>query len=326
MRHRTTAFIPLLLVTSAAGPAPGQSFDERISHGNADSGGVKIHYAALGDEGDPLVVMLHGFPDYWYTWRHQMAALEDDFRVVAIDLRGYNLSDKPQGVDQYRMRLLTGDVAAVIRHFGREKAIIVGHDWGGAIAWQFAMNMPQMTEKLIVCNIPHPTGLMRELSGSAEQRDRSTYAARFQEEGAHERLTAEGLAGWVTDPAARAKYIEAFERSDFEAMLNYYKANFPRPRPADSADGPPTPASTALPTPARKVQAPVLMIHGLADPVFVPAALNDTWLWVEKDLTMVTLPGVGHFVQQDAAEMVTKSMVMWLKRDAAAADEGDGSE
>ena len=101
-----------------------------MKHGFANSNGVKIHYATLGK--GPLVVMIHGFPDYWYTWRHQMEALAEDHQVVAIDMRGYNKSDKPKGVEQYDMKLLIGDVLAVVKHFKQEKATIVGHDWGGA--------------------------------------------------------------------------------------------------------------------------------------------------------------------------------------------------
>src|SRR5437773_6362752 len=102
--------------------------EKRVEHGYADSNGVKIHYASLGK--GPLIVMIHGFPDFWYTWRDQMEALSANYRVVAIDQRGYNLSDKPKGVENYDIRLLVGDVAAVIKHLGRDKAIIVGHDWG----------------------------------------------------------------------------------------------------------------------------------------------------------------------------------------------------
>src|SRR6202046_5022375 len=118
-----------------------------VEHGYADSNGVKIHYASLGK--GPLIVMIHGFPDFWYTWRNQMAALSDKFQCVAIDQRGYNLSDKPKGVENYDMKFLVGDVAAVIKSLGQDKAIIVGHDWGGAVAWQFALNLPQMTDRLI---------------------------------------------------------------------------------------------------------------------------------------------------------------------------------
>src|SRR5438552_13273697 len=117
--------------------AEGADFESRVTHGYADSNGVKIHYASLGK--GPLIVMIHGFPDFWYTWRDQMEALSINYQVVAIDQRGYNLSDKPKGVENYDMRLLVGDVAAVIKHLGRDKAIIVGHDWGGVVAWVFAM-------------------------------------------------------------------------------------------------------------------------------------------------------------------------------------------
>ena len=226
------ATFAMLLLTVIVMPAA--DLEQRVEHGYADSNGVKIHYASLGK--GPLIVMIHGFPDYWYTWRHQMEALSQNYQVVAIDLRGYNLSDKPKGVENYDMRLLVGDVAAVLRHLGREKAIIVGHDWGGAIAWYFAMNLPEQTEKLIILNLPHPRGLRRELAQNPQQQKNSQYARNFQQEGAHLKLTAEALSGWVKDPEAKKKYIEAFQRSDFEAMLNYYKRNYPRGTDARSEE------------------------------------------------------------------------------------------
>ncbi len=106
---------------------------EDVQHGYASNGDVKVHYASVGE--GPLVVMIHGFPDFWYTWRHQMAGLSENFKVVAIDQRGYNKSSQPAGDENYDMRLLVSDVAAVVRHFGAEKAVIVGHDWGGVVAW-----------------------------------------------------------------------------------------------------------------------------------------------------------------------------------------------
>src|SRR5688572_30928941 len=127
------------LLLSIAVPAVARQGDvfDRVTHGYATSdSGVKIHYASLGK--GPLVVMIHGFPDFWYSWRHQMDALAQNFQVVAIDQRGYNQSDKPKGVENYDMRFLVGDVAAVIRHLGRERATIVGHDRGGIVAWTFA--------------------------------------------------------------------------------------------------------------------------------------------------------------------------------------------
>ena len=272
---------------------------ERVKHGFADSNGVKIHYATLGK--GPLVVMIHGFPDYWYTWRHQMEALAGEHQVVAIDMRGYNKSDKPKGVEQYDMRLLIGDVLAVVKHFKQEKATIVGHDWGGAVAWGVAMAAPQVCEKLIILNLPHMRGLARELANNPQQQKNSAYARAFQLPGAHLALTAKWLSRWVKDPKARARYVVAFKRSDFKAMLNYYKRNYPRkPYKEDKS-------------PAVPVKMPVLMFHGLNDTALLPGALNDTWKWPEKDLTPVTIPGAGHFVQQDASNQVSRTMKMWLK-------------
>jgi len=271
---------------------------DRVKHGYAKNNRVKIHYATLGE--GPLMVMIHGFPDFWYTWRHQMERLSDQFQVVAVDLRGYNESDKPKGTENYAMPLLVGDIVAVIRHLYREKAIVVGHDWGGFIAWNLAMKASNWVERLIICNLPHPRGLMRELANNPEQRSNSQYARNFQKEGAHENLTADNLADLVNDPEARQKYIEAFKKSDFEAMLNYYKANYPQePYVEDSS-------------PVITVKCPVLMIHGLKDRFLLPGALNDTWKWIEKDLTLVTIPNADHFVHKDAADLVTRTMRMWL--------------
>ena len=276
--------------------------EQRVEHGVADSGGVKIHYAALGPKAGPLVVMVHGFPDFWFTWRAQMDALAaEGYRCVALDLRGYNLSDKPKGVEQYDMRLLVGDVVAVIRAQGREKAIVVGHDWGGAISWQVAFHAPQVVEKLIIINLPHPRGLTRELAHNAEQQKASQYARNFQQPDSHLKLTPERLAGWVGDPEARKKYIAAFERSDLEAMMHYYRRNYPR-EPYQEAQGA-----------VIKPQCPVLMIHGLRDPALLAPALNGTWEWVD-DFTLVTLPEASHFAQQDQPEKVSRAMRMWLKR------------
>jgi epoxide hydrolase 4 len=273
--------------------------ERKVTHGYVTNDGVRIHYALLGR--GPLLVMIHGFPDCWLTWRAQMEALAKDHEVVAIDQRGYNLSDRPRGVENYDLNVLVADVAAVIRARGQERSIIMGHDWGGIVAWTFALTRPEMTEKVVILNLPHPRGLRRELANNPDQRKNSAYARQFQQEGAHNSLTAEGLTFWIKDPAVRARYVEAFRRSDFEAMLNYYKRNYPRePYTEDTS-------------PLVKVRCPVLLIHGLMDEALLPGALNDTWKWVEKDLTLVTVPDAGHWVQQDAAELVTRTVLGWVK-------------
>ena len=281
---------------------------DEVVHGFADNNGVKIHYASVGT--GPLVVMVHGFPDYWYSWRHQMQALKEDFKVVAIDQRGYNKSDQPEGVDQYAMPHLIGDVAAVIKHLGREKATIVGHDWGGAVAWQFAFARPDLTENLVIMNVPHPNGLARELAINPQQQKNSAYARRFQEGSPEDPdimfggpMRAETLAGWVKDPAAKELYVDAFSRSSFDGMLNFYKANYPR-TPAPDAPAPPTPP---------KLTMPVLVFHGLLDTALLSDGLNNTWDWIDADLTIVTAPKANHFVQHDAAELVSSTLSWWLK-------------
>lgn len=262
-----------------------------------DSAGVRLHCVSAG--AGPLVILLHGFPDFWRTWRFQLPALAEHFQAVAIDLRGYNRSDQPAGVENYTLDKLIGDVEAVRSHFGAEKAIVAGHDWGGAIAWGYAMALPERTERLIVCNLPHIACINRELAANPKQQAASAYARAFQEPDAARSLTPELLAQWVADPEARAEHIEAMRRSSIEGMLNYYRANYPRPPYQERAYPP--------------VRCPVLMLHGLDDPYLLPGALNDTWQWIESDFTLVTIRGAGHWVHHDAADLVTKRMLQWLR-------------
>lgn len=280
-------------------PALARAQDEPLGReGFLDAGGVKLHFVTRGE--GPLVVLLHGFPDFWYTWRDQMPDLAEKHQVVALDLRGFNKSGQPKGVEAYGMARLVGDVAAVLKHFKREKATVVGHDWGGAIAWSFAMMHPEKTERLILLNLPHPKGLLRELANNPDQRKASAYARNFQKPGAEKALLPALLVFWVKEADARKKYLEALGRSSMEGMLNYYRANYPREPYKAAVDFP-------------MVKCPVLMIHGLRDPYLLPGALNDTWKWIEKDFTLVTVPQAGHFVHRDAPELVTRTMVRWLE-------------
>lgn len=307
LRVMAAAAIALL---SMPNQVRGQVWDE-VEHGFAENGDVRIHFATVGE--GPLVVMIHGFPDFWYSWRHQMEGLEDRFTVVAIDQRGYNQSSQPHGVEQYDMALLVSDVAAVIRHFGQEQATIVGHDWGGAVAWNVAFTRPELVRNLIILDLPHPNGLATAWAANEQALAATSYARVFREGSPSDPdiffgmpMTAQTLAGWVQDPDARMKYVEAFERSDFEAMLNYYKRNYPdlwSDRASTASLAPRDPPALEIPT---------LIFHGLEDQALHSDALNNTWDWIDSDLTMVTVPGAGHFVQQDAAELVTETMRWWL--------------
>ncbi len=295
----------LLSLFTVSSTAVADIMDE-VEHGYVDNNGVAIHYATVGE--GPLVVMIHGFPDFWYSWRHQMNALKDNYKVVAIDQRGYNQSDAPEGDENYQMRYMVSDVAAVIQHFGAESANIVGHDWGGVVSWQFAFALPNMVDNLIILNLPHPNGMARELVNNAEQQRNSAYARAFIAGSPEDPdiffggpMTPQTLSGWVSDAEARAHYVTAFERSNFDAMLAYYKQNYPR---ADSAQS----AAPAAP----QLDIPLLVFHGLDDTALHSDGLNNTWDWNDADTTIVAVPGAGHFVQNDAADYVSATLKAWL--------------
>ncbi len=276
------------------------ALEEKAEHRYVDNKGVKIHYALVG--AGPLIVFMHGFPDYWMSWRHQMLALSKSFRCAALDMRGYNLSDKPKGVENYEIDNMVADAAAVIADQGEKSAIIVGHDWGGATAWNLAMKRPELCEKLIVLNMPHPYSLARELATNPEQVKYSQYARNFLDPEFYKQISLERLGNWVSEPAMKAKHLEAMKRSDPEAMLHYYQANYPREPYREWKSEP------------IKVKMPVLLIHGLKDKALASTGLNGLWNWIEKDLTITTIPGADHFVQQDAADLVSRTIIAWLKR------------
>jgi epoxide hydrolase 4 len=294
------------LITLAAALALSTAAQAAPQGRYADNNGVKIHYVVDGK--GPLVVMVHGFPDYWGTWKPMMAVLaKAGYRTAALDLRGYNLSDKPAGEAAYAMPNLIGDVAAVIAAEGQKNTILIGHDWGAAIAWQVVLNRPDLVNKLVAMSVPHPAGFAREMATNADQQKNSQYARNFQQPGFEKNLTAEGLAGWVQDPKAKPGYIEAFKRSDFTAMLNYYRANYPR----GSGEATVPPAGITAANPPR-IKVPVLVIHGMKDTALNAAGHAGTWNHVDADTTIVMIPTAAHFVQHDAEALVNSTVKGWL--------------
>ena len=287
--HGTVLFAILALGLLLSNSGFAQDVTEQVEHRYADNDGVRIHYAVMGS--GPLIVMVHGFPDYWYTWRHQMQALASDYTVAAMDTRGYNLSDQPEGVENYTLEILVEDVAAVILAEGEDSATVVGHDWGGGIDWSFAALKPEMTERLIILNLPHLRSLVRELANFEQQHESSAYARNFQQLNSHEDLSVERLVAALAgdDSDLQARYTDAFGRSSIDSMMNYYRANYPRD-PYNSG------AFFELP----EVQAPVLQFHGLADTALLADALNNTWDFLASDWTLVTIPGVNHWPHHEA--------------------------
>jgi pimeloyl-ACP methyl ester carboxylesterase len=283
--------------TKPAAAKPAIKLEDKYA---TSADGTKIHYVASGQ--GPLVVMIHGFPDYWGSWSKLIPALNDSYRTIAVDTRGYNLSDKPEGVANYAMPKLVADIDAVINAEGRQKATVIGHDWGAAIAWNYAFAHMDKLDNLIIMSVPHPANFSRQLSSSPQNSD---YARNFQKEGSEKNLTAEGLASMAasSDAESKAKYTEAFKKSSFAAMMNYYRANYPV---GDNAP------STLLPANYPKIAVPLLVIHGMKDTALLSMGHNDTWDQAAKDTTLLMIPDAGHFVQRDAAPLVDKTIRSWL--------------
>ena len=173
-----------------------------LSHHKTEVNGIKIHYVTAGE--GPLIILLHGFPEFWYSWRNQLEDLSANYKVVAPDLRGYGESDKPKGVKNYHIDLIASDITGLINKLGHEKAIIVGHDWGGAVAWKLATSYKDYVEKLIILNCPPVEILFKSLFTNFRQFRRSWYIYFFQipslpEKRIHANLKEfflRGLKGW----------------------------------------------------------------------------------------------------------------------------------
>ena len=285
--------------THAAAPKPVALQDKYVT----SVGDVKIHYVASGK--GPLVVLIHGYPDYSGSWTKLTPVLNDAYRVVAMDTRGYNLSDHPDGVENYEMPKLVADVDAVIKAEGYQTATVLGHDWGGSIAWMFAFTHPERLDNLIILSTPHPILFMQQMQTNPAQQASSQYARNFQKEGSEAGMTAEGLARRVTDPEMHAKYVEAFRRSSFSAMMNYYRANYPRTI-GPGAKRPFVPDNPPL------INVPLLVIHGMKDTALLAEGHAGTWNKAAKDSTLVMAPDAGHFVQQDAPDLVNGTIRGWL--------------
>jgi pimeloyl-ACP methyl ester carboxylesterase len=286
---------------AAAAAEPKAAGFPRFTDHFVDSAGVKIHYVTAGKPDAPLVVMVHGYPDFWYTWRHLMTDLAPNYRVVAMDQRGYNLSDKPEGVANYDRKFLIDDIAAVIHAEGRKSCILIGHDWGASTSWAVALQRPELVDRLVIMSVPHPANMARELRDNPVQQAGSQYARNFQKAGSENSMTAEGTAGWVKDPEAKPKYVEAFKRSSFASMMNYYRANYP------SAIG----KDVVIPA-YPKIKAPVLVLHGEKDTALQASGHDGTWKLVEKDTTVVMFPEAGHWIEQDVGPQANRTIKDWL--------------
>ncbi len=280
-------------------------------HHYADTNGIRMHYAAAG-EGEP-VVLLHGFPECWYSWRKQIPALAEGYRVIAPDLRGYHETDKR---GPYDTTTLQEDVLGLLDALGEDSAHLVGHDWGGAIAWQLAMGYRQAVRSLAILNIPHPALSIKGL-GSIAQLRRSWYMFFFQLPWIPEQFLArngyrqlantllQGIPPGEERSADLAFYRQSWEEHGLSGGINWYRALFRSPR--------------RLTDPVPIVTAPTTMIWGEEDFALGKELTVGTERFVE-DFELHYLPGVGHFVQQEAPERVNELLLGHLARARGGSD------
>jgi len=273
-----------------------------------DVGAVELHVVVAGPADGPPVVLLHGFPDFWWGWRDQLAALADaGFRVLAPDLRGYNLSDRPGGVRSYHLDRLVGDVAGLAATTGRERVHLVGHDWGGVVAWHLALADPDRVDRLAALNAPHPSAFRGRLT-DPRQLLRWWYAGAFQLPWLPERLSSladHRLARVGMSVVGRGafsageldRYAAAWDRPGaFTAMLHWYRA-----------------AARYRPEPPReRVTAPTLVAWGDRDPALVPRLAPDSLAHC-ADGRLERFPAAGHWPQRDAPAAVSDLLVEHLR-------------
>jgi pimeloyl-ACP methyl ester carboxylesterase len=293
---------------------------EGIRHNFADVNGVRIHYASacagLGTGAaagaGKLILFLHGFPEFWYAWREQLVEFGRDYFAVAPDMRGYNLSSKPAEVERYEISQLVGDVRALVGHLGAKSCFLVGHDWGGVVAWAVAIACPDVVEKLVIINSPHPAIFQRELFENPAQQQASQYMLVFRSPEAEAMLSAnnyalmqegilgEGLRRGYFTEADRQAYVEAWSQPGaLTGGLNYYRA---------AKIGPPTGAGDEashmkLNFPSLDVKAPTLVIWGEKDPYLLTGNLNGLDRYV-RNLRVERIPDGTHWVVHEKPALV----------------------
>ena len=280
-----------------------------VEPGEVDSRGVRIVYHTAGS--GPLIIFIHSIVGPWFDFRHQMVSLAEDYRVVSMSTRGTDESDKPIGIQQYTSAKIAGDINAIIDHFGEEKAIIIGQDSGGLHAWHFAMTYPERTERLISIGSIHPAGLIRELATNPGQQKASTFQLNMQENPNAGLEFSERLRSRPERPDDTAELAAlrkvAYDRLYVESIVNFYKANWPRSPVTLETEGF---GFRFGEFPA--VKAPTLFIYGKESAPFKNSTLNDMWEWIEGELTVHVLPGVGHGPHTEVPEVVTSSILEWL--------------
>ena len=287
-----------------------------MKHDYLEVNGVRLHYVSAGE--GPLMLFLHGFPEFWYAWKNQLQEFGQDHLAVAPDMRGYNLSAKPADLDAYRIGALVEDVRALADHFSHQrKFTLVAHDWGGAIAWAFAIRHPELLERLVIINAPHPGVFAKLLSSNMEQQKASGYMTWFRRPEAEARLSADGYA-WLLSSAMgaglksgafsaedKAEYLHAWSQPGaLTGGLNYYRAN---------QLGPPAGGGLGLDPAKLTIKVPTLVIWGEADTALTVNNLDGLDSYVPQ-LTIQRIPGASHWVIHERPDVVNGFIREFLHR------------
>jgi pimeloyl-ACP methyl ester carboxylesterase len=291
-----------------------------VQHGFADVGDVRLHYAECGT-GDDLVILLHGFPECWYSWRHQLPVLGQRYRVIAPDMRGYNLSDKPARVHDYRIEFLVADIVGLIRYFGKDQAAIVAHDWGAGVAWALAQRHPELVSKLVAMQVPPPAAWRANFT--LRQLRHRWFMFFFQ----LRRLPV----AWASaiDFARVAKMYretsvrkDAFTDEDIDlykealrqpgaltAGINYYRANVFKSL-----------FRGGLETPKEddgRIRVPTLFIYGEQDQAVLPETVRGVGRFVDAPYSELRIPDSAHWVQNEAVSEVNEALLRFLGADSS---------
>ena len=267
--------------------------------------GVRLHYKKAG--AGPLLLFLHGFPEFWYAWRKQIPEFAKDHLVVAPDMRGYNRSSKPADIEQYAVPFLVEDVRALAEHLGYKKFVLVGHDWGGLVAWVFAGKHPEFLERLVIVNAPHPGVFAKLLRDNAAQQQASQYMMAFRNPAIEAWFSADNYAKMKTAMLGTGLREGVFSDEDWNAYnkawsqpgaltgaLNYYRAMRPGGEPGNS-----------------NVSVPTLVLWGEKDPALTIANLEGIQEYV-PNLTVQRFPHASHWLIHEHPEEVNRAIRAFL--------------
>lgn len=285
-----------------------------FKHEYAQLGDVRLHYVTAGK--GKLIMFLHGFPEFWYEWEHQLKEFGKDYQAVAPDMRGYNLSSMPHEVEKYQTRYLVEDIRLLAEHLGNKKFVLVAHDWGGAVAWAFTLRHPDLVEKLIIINAPHPFVFDRELRQSPAQQKASSYMLMFRSPKAEQILSennyaflvdtvlTDGLKKGYFSEDDRKAYIEAWSQPGaLTGGLNYYRA---ASLGGLTGEGGEASGGTADPS-QFVVKVPTLVIWGEKDRYLLKGNLEGLDEWV-ADLTIKRISDGSHWMVHEKPELVNRLM------------------